>query len=361
MEVKSVRIRRPDDWHVHLREDELLKAVVHETAWIYRRALVMPNTKKPILSGRDAWEYHFRICHAIGHTRSGEMLHQTLRQTGYFQPLMTIKITPETTPTMIRQSVEGGVVIAGKLYPDGVTTGSENGVRDFEALDPVFAAMTEAGLVLCLHGEMPDAFCLDREAKFLNVLVKIRQKHPRLRIVMEHITTAAAVETILALPDVAATITVHHLYLTLDDVIGGLLRPHNFCKPVAKWPDDRSALIAAATSGNPKFFLGTDSAPHDKGNKECAGGCAGVYVPGQVAMALLVELFTTGNSLGQLEAFTSINGANFYGQSITEETIEIVPDKWVVPELMDGIVPFMAGETLNWSVPNEYWNLTARY
>ncbi len=290
------------------------------------------------------------------------MIMNTLGSGCAFEPLMTVKIIPETTPEIICEAKQAGA-IAGKLYPDGVTTGSSGGVRNFEALNPIFAAMAEVGMVLCLHGEMPDVFCLHREEQFLKVLRDIRLAHPRLKIVLEHITTAAAVEAVKSLPRVAATITVHHLHITLHDVIGDELHPHNFCKPVAKYPEDRTALVAAATSGDPKFFLGTDSAPHLRQNKECANGCAGVYVPGAIAMPLLAQLFHREEAVDRLAAFTSVNGATFYGLEPTteEDSIVLVNDEWKIPTLMDGIVPFKAGEKIHWRVPEEYWSITRRY
>jgi dihydroorotase len=291
--TEAITIRRPDDWHVHLRDGELLTAVAPATARHFGRALVMPNLTPPVKTGADAMAYKERILAAT--EGSG------------FEPLMTIKLLPETTAEWIQEAKQAGV-IAGKLYPQGVTTNSEDGWSEIEVLDPAFAAMEAAGMVLCLHGEAPDAFCLDREERFVrDVLPAIAGKFPRLRIVLEHVTTRVGVEMVRELPNVAGTITVHHLLLTLDDVIGGALNPHHFCKPVAKRPEDREALVEAAIRSE-RFFLGTDSAPHLKENKECAAGCAGVY------------------------------------------TSPVGRGEWPVPAECAGVVPMRAGGTLAWQV-----------
>lgn len=332
--MTTLRIRRPDDMHVHLREGDMLNKVVGATANVFGRALVMPNTTKPILTARDVVRYREEILFATP---------------VWFKPLMTIKLVPGTSPTDIVESMAVGA-IAGKLYPEGVTTNSQDGVRDLKGMYPVFAAMEIESMVLSLHGESPSAFCLDREAAFLKDLVEIVQTFPKLRVVLEHITTADAVELVEFLPaTVAATITVHHLYLTLDDVIGGMLNPHNFCKPIAKTPEDRGALIQAVLSGNPKFFLGTDSAPHDISKKHCASGCAGVY-SAPVAMQVLPRLFENFEELPKLEAFTSEFGARFYNLPLNVGELVLVEEDWNVPETYAGIVPFKAGETLPWKL-----------
>jgi dihydroorotase len=212
--------------------------------------------------------------------------------------------------------------------------------------------MQARGMLALFHGESPnaDVFCLDRERKFLSVLKHIASAFPELKIVMEHVTTAEAIECVGTLPaNVAATITVHHLFLTLNDVIGDKLAPHNFCKPVAKRPEDRNALLAAATSGNPKFFLGTDSAPHLQASKECAAGCAGVFTA-PVAIPLLIELFDQYGDLGELEDFCSGYGADFYGLPRNERTITLIQKPWTVPSTYDGVVPFWAGKQLQWQM-----------
>jgi dihydroorotase len=291
----------------------------------------MPNTTKPILTARDAVRYR------------EEIIFET---PVWFKPLMTIKLVRSTTPEVIADAKDAGVV-AGKVYPEGVTTNSDDGVRNVKELYGVFEAMEKAGMILCLHGEVPDAFCLDREDAFLLALEDIATTFPKLKIVLEHITTASAAHVVTVLPaNVAATITVHHLFITLDDVIGGMLSPHNFCKPVAKRPHDREALLRAAVSGNPKFFLGTDSAPHAAEKKECASGCAGCFTA-PMALPALASIFDREGALNKLEAFTSTFGAEFYGLPLNEGEISLVKEDWRIPQVC-GVVPFMAGKTLSW-------------
>lgn len=295
----------------------------------------MPNLTPPILTAADIYEYATEIRKALPNST--------------FKPLMTFKIVDSTTPKILSELKKVGAV-AGKLYPEGVTTNSDDGVKDIPALYPVFAEMEKLGLVLCLHGEMPEVFCLDREEAFLPVFEAIANKFPKLKIVLEHITTAAAVEKIQSFPDnVAATITVHHLELTLDEVIGEKIRPHNFCKPIAKRPQDQEALLAAATSGNPKYFLGTDSAPHLAETKECAAGCAGVYTA-PIMLPLLVEIFEDAGRLEKLEDFTSRFGAQFYGLALNQETVTLIKESWVIPDRYGPIVPYKSGLTLHWKL-----------
>lgn len=331
----QITIRRPDDFHVHLRDGQELRAVASWTEAQFARALVMPNTKKPILTGQDAVEYASRIKSAAPR----------------LEPLMTIKLVASTTAQIVQEAKAAGVV-AGKFYPEGVTTNSEDGVREVQSLFPVFKAMEDAGMVLCLHGEAPGAFCMDREFAFLADLVLIANSFPGLRIVLEHVTTDVAVRAVRALSNVAATITAHHLLLTLDDVVGDKLNPHHFCKPIPKRWVDREELQIAATSGDPKFFLGTDSAPHQIKAKECSSGCAGVF-SAPVALQTVTEVFEQRGALDKLEAFTSINGATFYGLPLNEGTITLkrvpmkVPSSCGVPVVFS---PYRAGETLPWSV-----------
>jgi dihydroorotase len=339
----TLTLRRPDDFHLHLRDGALLGRVLPHTAATFGRALVMPNTEPPVLTGADAERYRKEIVSALPGSGSGSG--------SAFEPLMTIKIVPSTTPAVVRDAAAAGVV-AGKLYPEGVTTNSSDGVRDVLALGPVFAAMAEAGLVLCLHGETPDAFCLDREERFLfEVLPELARSFPSLRIVLEHVSTAAAVDWVQHQPgtNVAATITVHHLLLTLDDVVGGMLAPHHFCKPVAKRPADRAAIVAAAVGGDPRFFLGTDSAPHPREAKESAHGCAGVFTA-PVALPLLATLFEEQGALPALEGFCSTHGAAFYGLPPSTGTLRLVRSPWTVPTDHDGVVPLNAGSTLPWQI-----------
>ncbi len=338
--MQTLIIRRPDDFHVHFRQGDMLLHVASETADVFARAMVMPNTDPAIANGDDVDRYRREIRRAL----EGKLLGNP-----DFCPLMTFKITPLTTAEDVLSAQQYNAV-AGKLYPDGVTTGSEGGVRDFKALYPIFELMSKQRLVLSIHGELPDAFCLDREEQFLEVLDEIINDFPDLRIVMEHLSTEAAVTAVREWPDtVAATITVHHLELTLDDLAGGHLNPHYFCKPLVKYPHDRDALLAAALSGNPKFFLGTDSAPHAVNKKECACGCAGVYTA-PVAMPVLAEIFEKNDALDKLEAYTSQYGAEFYGLSLNDGTITLVKEDWVVEQTHPELVPYKIGQALHWKV-----------
>lgn len=329
-----ITIRRADDMHVHLRDGAMLRNVAKYTGERFARALVMPNLTPPVLTGDDASRYKGEILNAVGDAP--------------FEPLMTIKIVPATTPELVRVAKSVGVV-AGKLYPEGVTTNSEDGVSDIQALYPVFAEMEAVNMVLSLHGEHPTAFCLDREAAFLSTLQDIARSFPKLRIVLEHVTTEAAIECVKTLPDtVAATITVHHLMITLDDVIGGKLKVHNFCKPIAKLPSDRDSLRWAATSGNPKFFLGTDSAPHAKHTKECAEACAGCYTA-PIALEMLATAYEqAGYDPARMEGFSSESGARFYQLPLNEGSTKMIREIWTVPDEVDGVVPFWAGRSLAW-------------
>lgn len=318
--------------HVHLRDGDMLRRVAPHTAAQFARAVVMPNTDRPVLTGEDAARYGSRIRESCG-----------------LSPLMTVKLARGTAPGVIPAAKEAGVV-AAKFYPEGMTTNSDDGARSPLELEGVLSEMERCGMVLCLHGETPGAFCMDREAAFLGTLTDVASSFPRLKIVLEHVTTQSAVAFVQGLPDnVAATITVHHLRLTLDDVVGGKIRPHNFCKPIAKTPADRAALRRAAVSGSPKFFLGTDSAPHGVASKECSSGCAGVF-SAPVAIQALVEEFEELEALDRLEAFCSEYGARFYGLPLNDGKLEIERRAWAVPAEIDGVVPYRAGETLRWSV-----------
>ena len=336
-------MRKGDDLHLHLRTGEMLRTVLPHTTRQFKRAVIMPNVT---VKGRKYTGVLDRYDMAV---YRDEIL--ASRDDIGFEPLMTIQIVEKTTPDMVRDAKAAGA-IAGKVYPRGMTTNSENGVYDYEAIYPTLTAMQECGMLVLFHGESPDPdlFCLDREMKFLKILKDVAKTFPRLKIMMEHVTTAKAIECVAELgSNVAATITVHHLFLTLNDVIGDKLEPHHFCKPVAKRPDDRAMLITAAMGGNPKFFLGTDSAPHLKGAKECASGCAGVYTA-PVATPLLLELFEQHNAMDKLEDFCSGFGADFYGLPRNKETISLVKETWKVPPICGGVVPFRAGKEISWQM-----------
>lgn len=329
----TIAIRKPDDFHCHFRTGQMLQRVVPFTAAVFARAIAMPNTKPSKQTRQDAIAYRGEILDAVGND---------------FQPLMTIEVTDRTTPKMIKDAVDANV-IAGKFYPQGVTTNSQNGVSDFDALNPVFAEMERCRMRALFHGEdpSPGVFCLDRERSFLKTLRKIVETFPELKIVLEHVSTDNALFAVSTYDNVAATITAHHLLLTLDDVVGGLISPHNFCKPLAKRPEDRDALLKAATSGNPKFFFGSDSAPHSRGTKECAHGCAGCFTA-PVVLPLLAQIFEECDALDKLQGFVSEFGADFYGLPRNTGTITLFKEDWVVPEEYEGTALFWGGKTLHW-------------
>ena len=330
---KDFRIRKPDDFHVHLRDGEMLRDIAGYTAALFGRALVMPNLTPAILTEADAEAYRSRILRAI-------------EPFGFdFEPLMTIKLTARTTPEIIGSLRR---TIAVKVYPEGVTTNSEDGVRDLSRVSgDVFRAMADKGIVLSVHAEEPSAFCLDREWRYLGRIERIAEEHPSLKMVIEHVTTCEAVGLVRDFGDnVAATITAHHLHATLDDVVGDKLRPHHFCKPIPKRPGDRAALRDAAIFGE-KFFLGTDSAPHLRGAKECSEGCAGCFTA-PIALGLCATAFEEEGKLESLGEFTSERGARFYGLQPNKGEVAILRRDHRVPKDCAGIVPFWAGKDLRW-------------
>ncbi len=300
--TKSLTIRRPDDWHLHLRDGAMLKGVLPETTRHFARAIVMPNLVPPVVTGAQAAAYRDRILAA-------------LPEGADFTPLMTLYLTEDTDPADVRAAAASGLVRAVKLYPAGATTNSASGVRDFDRVRGVLETMAEIGLPLCVHGEVttPEVDIFDREAVFIDtVLDPIRRATPGLRVVMEHLTTAEGVAYAKAGgPDLAATITTHHLIINRNHILVGGIKPHYYCLPVAKREHHRLALRAAATSGAGCFFLGTDSAPHVDALKEHACGCAGCFTATNT-MALLAHVFEEEGALGRLEAFASLNGPAFY-------------------------------------------------
>lgn len=335
--MNEIVLPLPDDFHAHLRQGEPMRGYVKDLVKEFGRAIVMPNTVPPMTSAKAIADYKQQILEAAREAAPN------------FEPLMTFKLNPNYTEQDLKDMMAVGVV-AGKYYPAGVTTNSQDGVSDFESVFPVIAMMERLGLVLCVHGEEPGAFCLERESKFIARVECLAQKFPKLKIVFEHLSTAAAVEAVKRLPaNVAATITVHHLMMTLDDIVGDALRPHHFCKPLPKLPTDRMALREAAFSGNPKFFLGTDSAPHAKEKKECCCGAAGVY-SAPVALPILVQEFERGNALDKLADFVGGFGADFYGIPRTTKTMKLVKESWTVPENVNGVVPLAAGQILDWKI-----------
>lgn len=330
----QIDIPLPDDFHIHLRQGLPLTTYTRDAVLSFGRVLVMPNTRPPVRIPMEVEKYRARILAAS-------------RGAVGFEPLMSFYVDSAMGETEVA-ALAGAGVVAGKLYPQGATTNSQEGVSDIERAFPVFESMEERDIVLCIHGEIPDAFVLDREAAFLPKLEAIVQRFPKLRVVLEHVTSAEAVKLVKSMPaNVAATITVHHLMFTLDDVIGGFIRPHHFCKPVAKRYEDRDALREAAFSGDTNFFFGSDSAPHPVSAKECDCGCAGVY-SAPTAMPLLIALFEEHSDLQSLVAFTAQNGARFYGLPESPYTSRYVRSDWKVPERSSDVVPLAAGQTLSW-------------
>ncbi len=343
--TNSITIRRPDDWHLHLRDGAMLQAVLPETARHFARAIIMPNLIPPVVTGAHAAAYRERILNALPDNMS-------------FEPLMTLYLTEDTDPDDVAAAHSSGLIKAVKLYPAGATTNSASGVRDFDKVRAVLDKMAEIGLPLCVHGEVTDAEIdiFDREAVFIDrVLDPIRKATPGLRVVMEHITTSNGVEYAKANEsDLGATITAHHLIINRNHILVGGIKPHYYCLPVAKREEHRQALVAAATSGDARFFLGTDSAPHTDANKEMACGCAGCFTATNT-MSLVAEVFEREGALDQLEAFTSINGPIFYGMPVNEETITLTKGEPVVYpgkiETRDGSVTvFDPGFPLHWRV-----------
>lgn len=342
----SISLRRPDDWHLHLRDGEMLKGVLPHTARHFARAIVMPNLVPPVVTAKDAAAYRDRILAA-------------LPENADFSPLMTLYLTEATDPQDVRAAAESGLISAVKLYPAGATTNSDSGVRDFDRVRAVLETMAEIGLPLCVHGEVTrgEIDIFDREAVFIDeVLDPIRQNTPGLRVVMEHITTADAVEYLKAGDDtLGATITVQHLMLDRNHLLVGGVRPHYYCLPILKRARHRDALVALATSTETRVFLGTDSAPHTTDTKEAPCGCAGCFTA-PVAMACLAEVFDGQGALNRLEAFSSVNGPKFYGLPQNEDTLTLVrrTDPWVPPsEIATGAGPvtvFDPGSPLHWRV-----------
>ncbi len=339
----TLTLTRPDDWHVHFRDGAAMHSVVRETARVFGRAIAMPNLKPPVVSVADAAAYRARLLGAATGTA--------------FQPLMTLYLTDNTTPEEILRARASGFVHAVKYYPAGATTHSDAGVTELTRAYPAIAAMEEAGLPLLLHGEVvdPDVDVFDREAVFIERhLTRLLQDFPRLKIVLEHITTRQAAEFVAAAPaHVAATITVHHLLYNRNAMFRGGMRPHFYCLPVLKRERHREALVAAAISGNPKFFLGSDSAPHAVGAKESGCGCAGIYTA-HAALELYAEAFEDAGALDRLEAFASFFGADFYGLPRNAGRVTLRRETWTVPERLafgeGALVPLRAGETVRWRV-----------
>ncbi len=340
--MATLTITRPDDWHLHVRDGALMAAVLPDTARRFARAIIMPNLKPPTTTTALALAYRQRILAAL----PADMT---------FEPLMTLYLTDNTTPTEIREAKMSGFIHGVKYYPAGATTHSDAGVTAVSRCYAALAVMEEVGLPLLIHGEVtnPKVDIFDREQVFIdNVLVPLIARFPRLKVVLEHITTRQAVDFVKSAPaHVGATITAHHLLYNRNALFAGGIRPHLYCLPVLKREEHRRILLSAATSGNPKFFLGTDSAPHARHAKESACGCAGIYTA-HAAIELYAEAFETANALPKLEGFASFFGADFYGLPRNTEKITLLKTPWEVPaELAFGaekLVPLRAGETIGW-------------
>ena len=342
MTIKTITITKPDDWHLHLRDGEMLGTAASHTARSFSRAIVMPNLTPPITTVEGALAYRQRILDALPTDTN-------------FSPLMTLYLTDNLAQEELVRLSEEPDVVAVKYYPAGATTNSDSGVTSIEKVMPTLEVMAKRGIPLLIHGEVTDGEIdiFDREQRFIDmVLTPLRAQLPDLKVVLEHITTANAVAFVSEQSsNVAATITVHHLLYNRNHLLAGGVRPHFYCLPVLKRNSHQLALIEAATSGNPKFFLGTDSAPHPKGDKEAACGCAGIYTaPG--ALELYTEVFDQAKALDRLEGFASLYGPRFYGLPVNAEKISLVRDSWQMEESFqfgsNTVIPVRAGETLHW-------------
>ena len=342
--LDRISLTRPDDWHLHLRDGAAMGAVLPDTARCFARAIAMPNLRPPVTTTALALEYRSRIVAALPAAAS-------------FEPLMTLYLTDHTKPAEIEKARTSGAVHAVKYYPAGATTNSDSGVTELARCHGVLEAMEAAGMPLLVHGEVtdPEVDIFDRERVFVErVLEPLVARFRKLKIVMEHITTREAVRFVLGAPQrVAATITAHHLLLNRNALFAGGVRPHHYCLPVVKREVHREALVEAATGGNPKFFLGTDSAPHARHTKEAECGCAGIYTA-HAAIELYAEAFAAARRLERLEAFASFHGADFYGLPRNRGRITLVRRDWRVapdqPFGADRLVPFRAGETVGWQL-----------
>lgn len=334
----QITLKQPDDWHLHLRDDAMMQAVVASSARHFARALVMPNLVPPVTTGQAARDYRGRIDEAVQAALPGSG----------FQPLMTLYLTDTTDADDVVRAAADGTILAVKLYPAGATTNSDSGVTDLDKVMPVLEAMAQNDIVLCVHGEVThaDVDIFDREARFIEtVLEPLRRRLPELRVVMEHVTTRDGVDYVAANDThLAATLTTHHLMINRNHLLVGGIRPHYYCLPIAKREEHRQALVKAATSGDSRYFLGTDSAPHTRSSKESDCGCAGVFNAANT-MVCLAEVFEEAGALEQLEAFASLNGPRWYGLPPNSATMTLrktdsarpvpepvaVGDEWVMP------------------------------
>ncbi|MCW8914996.1 MAG: dihydroorotase [Magnetovibrio sp.] len=344
-EIDTLTIHRPDDWHVHLRDGQMMEAVLPYTAQQFGRAIVMPNLVPPVMTAKAGAEYRDRINKALP---SGST----------FEPLMTAYLTDNTDPADLEAGFKDGIFTAAKLYPAGATTNSDSGVTNFANIHAVLDKMEELTMPLLVHGEVtdPSIDIFDREHVFIKrVMEPTLDRYQGLKVVFEHITTSAAVDFVRSQgPRVGATITVHHLMINRTDIFKGGIHPHLYCLPIAKREQHRLALREAATSGEAQFFLGTDTAPHAVNAKESACGCAGIF-SALSAVELYAQVFDEEQALDQFEAFASLNGPAFYGLDPNADKVTLKREAWQVPdaiEVADGstVQPFLAGETLNWKL-----------
>ncbi|MBP6975414.1 MAG: dihydroorotase [Candidatus Moranbacteria bacterium] len=352
MTQRTITLRRPDDWHLHLRDGEEMQSVLAHTAQVFGRALIMPNLKPPIKQTSGALNYRRRILQALDSYPEQDRY-------GHFDPLMTLYLTDDTSVTDIVIAAASRHILAAKLYPANATTNSAAGVTDIGKLDTVFKAMERNDLVLSIHGETlkdnrGEIDIFDRESSFIETLNLITRRHPHIRIVVEHVTTRKMIEFVEAAgPNIAATITAHHLLYNRNSLFAGGIRPHYYCLPICKREDDRQSLLAAAASGNPKFFLGTDSAPHAKNTKETACGCAGCYTA-HAALPLYAEALDSVKALSRLEDFTSHFGADFYQLPRNTGTVTLIQEPWIVPATypfgQETLVPLRAEEEVHWRI-----------
>lgn len=342
--MNTLRITRPDDWHLHLRDGAALNAVLPDTAKQFARAIVMPNLRPPVTTTELANAYRERILQALPAGMA-------------FEPLMTLYLTDNTSAEEIKRAKASGMVHGVKLYPAGATTNSDSGVTSLDKCAAALEVMQEVGMPLLTHGEVTDADVdvFDREKVFIERHMQpLLKRYPNLKVVFEHITTQDAAEFVAqASNNVAATITAHHLLMNRNAMFTGGIRPHHYCLPVLKRETHRQALVKAATSGSPKFFLGTDSAPHARSAKEATCGCAGMYTA-HSAIELYIEAFEEANALDKLEGFASFYGADFYGLPRNVEKVNLVKETWTVPESIpfdgDVLVPLRAGEAVSWKM-----------
>jgi dihydroorotase len=340
----ELNIIRPDDWHLHLRDGAMMEAVLPHTARVFGRAIVMPNLRPPVTTVTAALDYRRRILAALPPELD-------------FEPLMTLYLTDRSGPEEMRRAAADPRVLAAKLYPAGATTNSDSGVTAMERIYPALAAMEEHGLPLLIHGEVTDSDVdvFDREAVFIErTLTPLRERFPGLRMVLEHVTTSEGVAFVAGQQNgTAATITAHHLLYSRNALFQGGLRPHYYCLPVLKRERHRRALLTAATSGDPRFFLGTDSAPHSREAKESACGCAGIY-SAHAALELYAEVFEEADALDRLEGFASRHGPAFYGLSPNRDRVRLVREEHTVPERFSwgagSLIPLRAGQQLRWRV-----------